>query len=266
MKVLTPEKDFSSFQKIFKEMQKKNQKIVFWQVSHGHRTICETHLISYNPEDRKLFFKRPDQDFLLALPIYFYDEAQELIFKSSGEIVTPDHIEVKFPAELRLLDAEADAALIKGYKIQTFWSSKSKGTPDLSDEIIRVKSMKERSTRDQEFLGQEFDDVSLDEEDKLYADKRESPRVRPKAEKLVKLKNAGDSRIHLLKLFDLSRGGMGFLTYNPDKFPKGGQIYVTGFDAFDLDDPLLGTIVASRPVDGANVEFKIGVKFTEGQE
>jgi hypothetical protein len=107
--------------------------------------------------------------------------------------------------------------------------------------------------------------VSLDEEEKLFADKRESPRMRPKSGKLVKVMKKGESKIIIMKLFDLSQGGMAFLTMNPNDYPKGSEIFVTGFDAFDLDDPLVGTVMSHRNVDELNLEFKIGIKFHEGQ-
>jgi hypothetical protein len=44
------------------------------------------------------------------------------------------------------------------------------------------------------------------------------------------------------------------------------EVFVMGFDAFDLDDPLVGIIMSQRAVDETNVEFKIGIKFSEGQE
>jgi hypothetical protein len=176
-------------------------------------------------------------------------------------------VAVSFPNEIRTLDDSEESITFRKNHLKTNWVTKAAtSSVDRYSDHVRVKSMKERSSRDQDFLNSKFDPVNLDEEDKLYADKRESPRVRPKGEKLVKVVRKGETQLHIMKLFDLSRGGMGFLTFTPDHFPKGSEIYVTGFDAFELDDPLIGTVMAHRAVDDTNVEYKIGVKFNEGQE
>ena len=49
---------------------------------------------------------------------------------------------------------------------------------------MRVKSMAQRSNRDQQLLKSEFG-LTVDEEDKLYADQRAAPRARPKDDKWV---------------------------------------------------------------------------------
>ena len=49
---------------------------------------------------------------------------------------------------------------------------------------------------------------NLDEEDKIFAGQRESPRARPKMEKFVKLIPIGNNQASFYKLFDLSRGGL----------------------------------------------------------
>lgn len=265
MKVITPDAGLASYKKIFKEMQDQKQKVVFWQVYQGKRTISETVLVSSNAEAQLMNYLPPDQEFVLSLPVFFYVEDQALIYKAQVEALTQTSLSLKFPLEMKLLDAESEVATFMDYKVKTFWSSTTTSGTERINDYVKVKSMKERSSRDQELLQQEFDYAGLDAEDKLFADKRESPRVRPKADKLVRLVRKGESKLHVMKLFDLSRGGMGFLTFKADDFPKNTEVFVTGFDAFDLDDPLIGTIVAHRPIEGSS-EVKIGVKFNDGQE
>jgi hypothetical protein len=131
---------------------------------------------------------------------------------------------------------------------------------------MRVKSMVERTARDQEFLNSEFDAVSLDEEDKLFAEKREAPRARFKDDKFVKVQTLESNILQILKLFDLSRGGMGFITLEPQLFPKGTKILIVGFEGFNLDDPLIAEVMSQRAVDELQIEFKIGCKFDQGQD
>lgn len=266
MKVINPDPAYASYVRIFKEVQGLKQKVVVWQLTpQGQRTVCETLLISYNVEAKSLNLLPPAESLDAGLPLYFYIEASEVIFKSTITSLTQTSMTASFPNEMRALDESEESVNFKKNHVSTMWISKTSSGADRLSDTVRVKSMKERTSRDQEFLNTEFD-MSLDEEDKLYADKRESPRVRPKADKLVKVVRKGEVKVHVMKLFDLSRGGMGFLTYTPEHFPKTAEIYVTGFDTFELDDPLIGTVMSHRPVDETNTEFKIGVKFNDGQE
>lgn len=268
MKVITPDQGYSSFLKIFKEVQGLKHKVVIWQLGEGgRRIVSETVFISYSGDTKTINLLPVPEALNPALPLYFFIEASEVIFKARIESMGQKFIAVDFPNEIRTLDDSEESIRFQKNHLSTNWVTKTASSSvDRINDLVRVKSMKERSTRDQDFLNTEFNPVNLDEEDKIYADKRESPRVRPKGDKLVKVVRKGESKLHVMKLFDLSRGGMGFLTFTPDHFPKGSEIYVTGFDAFELDDPLIGTVMAHRAVDETNVEFKIGVKFNEGQE
>lgn len=145
---------------------------------------------------------------------------------------------------------------------------KVKGSgPSQEANVVKAKAMSQRSNRDRDFLKKEFDPTSsLEAEEKMFASKRESPRARPKKDKWVKVQRKGDSQIHFLRLFDLSRGGMGFIALGDQDFPKGSDIHVLGFDEFDLDDPIVGKVMSLRPLDDTQIEFKIGVKFSEGQD
>ena len=138
---------------------------------------------------------------------------------------------------------------------------------NLGSSNIAVKNMLQRSSRDQELLNNhEWHMPSVDEEDLMFVDKRESPRARPKSEKWVKIRKAGEQEINLFKLFDLSRGGMSFIAIGETDYPKDCEINVTGFETFDLDDPLVGKVMSLRPMDETLIEFKVGVKFNEGQD
>ena len=266
MKVIHLNEAVSSFQKVFKEVQGLKQKVVIWQVLQGHRSICDTLLVSYNQELRILDVLPGDSEVILSHPLYFYLEDQQIIFKSTVESRNAASISVRWPAELQFLDEEENIKIKNVKSVQTFWSSRIHGGVERINDFIRVKTMKDRTSRDQDFLQGEFDHTTLDEEDRFFSGKRESPRVRPKADKLVKIVKKGDEKVNVMKLFDLSRGGMGFLTVNPSQYAKGTEIFVTAFDAFELDDILIGTIVSLRPVDESNVEFKVGIKFNEGQD
>lgn len=250
-------------------MQSSSSKLVVWQVLEtGERSVVESKLNSFHLETGLLHFELQKPKSLNGfLPIFFYSRDGLFIFKTKISDMKSNVFSVTLPDEIKLLE-EPDITFIKGsagvdlaepWKVKRLNFDRDRG-PD----YMKVKSMAERSTRDQDFLNNEFS-VSLDEEEKMYADKRESPRARPKADKWVKVLPEGSDDPQLLKLFDLSQGGIGFVTMEKHMFPKGSKILVVGFAEFDLDDPLIGQVMSHRPIDDTKIEWKIGCKFDEGQ-
>ena len=271
MRVIKADTGFLFYEKIFKQLMNNQSRLVVWQVSmDGERQVTQTRLNSYHMESGKLFFEIESKEKVAEeLPIYCYAEDGPLIFKAEIQDLYETNISVNIPAEIKILE-ESEATLIQGQTGQDFsdvWKVKrlDLNPPDGSLDIMKVKSMAERSTRDQELLNNEFG-LSMDEEDKLFADKRESPRARPKIDKWVKVAKLQGNGPEMYKLFDLSRGGMGFVSFSEDEFTKGSEVHIVGFNDFDLDDPLVGKVMSLRPIDGVQSEFKIGVKFSEGQD
>lgn len=241
-----------------------------WQLhASDSRQVYESQLNSFHFESGLLHFEAPFATMDPSLPVFCYAEDGQLIFKTAIEDMKDSVVSFLIPSEIKLLE-DPDVSFIHGQiglDLSPVWRTKRIDLDALEDgsDILKVKSMAERSGRDQEFLNNEFDSVSLDEEEKMFADKRESPRARPKKDKWVKVKIADDPEVHFVRLFDLSRGGLGFVVMEPDKFLKGAQVQVVGFDEFDLDDPLMGKIMSHRAIDEIQIEFKVGVKFDEGQ-
>lgn len=272
MKIIRSDSGFLLYKRIFKHLQANQSVIVVWQVLAHGREIGETRLSSFHAGSQLLHLElQPAFQLDPSEPLYCYAEDGQLIFKTGITEIREKNFTAYMPEELKLLEDD-EVTVIKGQSgvdLSDVWKVKRlrlEDGPDDLTETTRVKSMAERSSRDQDFLNQEFNLLSVDEEDKIFADKRESPRARPKKDRWVKVIVLGKSEIQLERLFDLSQGGMGFLTTFPDHFPKGSEIHIVGFDEFDLDDPLIGQIMSQRPLDDTQVEFKIGVKFNEGQE
>jgi hypothetical protein len=271
MRVIKSDTGFLYYEKIFKQLMNNQSPLVVWQLSReGERQITHTLLNSYHMESGKLFFDIESKEKVQEdLPIYCYAEAGPLIFKAEIQDLYETNISVNMPQEIKILE-DAEAILIKGNTgedLSDVWKVKRLeiGPIDTSPDIMKVKSMSERSTRDQDLLNNEFG-LSVDEEDKLFAEKRESPRARPKIDKWVKVAKLAGNGPEMFKLFDLSRGGLGFVAFSETEFTKGSEIHIVGFNDFDLDDPLVGKIMSLRPIDGTQSEFKIGVKFSEGQD
>lgn len=258
--------------KILKEIHSHDCTLIIWQFNPEtkERRISESKINSVQFEDGKLNLIRPrEYDMSSNLPLYFYSEEEQVIFKSEITELKDNLFSVQSPLEIKLLD-EDDVSPVtnsKGINITTVWKSRrSNYIENAEPDILRVKSLAERTTRDQDFLNQEFQRVSLDEEDRIFADKRESPRGRPVEDKHVKVETVVDNKIHELKIFDLSRGGIGLVVKDLTSFPKGSKIKILSFDDFTLDDPLIAEVMSHRPIENEEQEVKVGCKFEEGQD
>jgi hypothetical protein len=269
MRVIKSDSGFLAFQKLFKSMQVNNSPVTIWQVTEtGERKISISRLNSFHLESALIHFELPeDNKILKELPLYVYSEDTQIIFKSDVSDVKNNVFSLLFPSEIKLLE-EPDVTVVKGrtgVDISGVWKTKRvQIEEERKPDYMVVKSMRDRTSRDQEFLNNEFN-PTLDEEDKLFADKRETPRARPKIDKMVKIKTLASDEVQMFKLFDLSQGGMSFITMYPDVFPKSDLIQIMGFEEFNLDDPLIARVMSHRAVDDTQIEFKIGCKFEEGQ-
>jgi hypothetical protein len=271
MRVIKSDTGFLYYEKIFKQLMANQSDLVIWQLSpeNGERQISRSRLNAFHMESGKLFVQVDSQNKVKAfLPLYCFAEDGPLIFKANIQDISDSNVSLSMPDEIKVLEDPEVVHIhgCTGHIINTPIIKRIDVSPiDTSLDIMRVKSMAQRSSRDQELLNNEFG-LSLDEEDKLFADKRETPRARPKVDKWVKLAQLQGSGPIIYKLFDLSQGGMAFVSFDESEFAKGSEIHIVGFNDFDLDDPLVGNIMSIRPIDGELSEFKIGVKFSDGQD
>lgn len=273
MKVINPENGFLAYQKIFSNLQANRYTLVIWQLNpeSGKREINDSYLNSFRMDSMMLYLDLCEGAKVeMDLPLYCYSEDEQLIFKTSIHEIRKKMFTVIVPSEIRLLEEDERNAIKKQLGMDLnpniLKVKGPTGGPEFHGGYMVVKSMAQRSSRDQEFLTGEFaPEVSLEEEEKMYAGKRASPRARPKADKWVKMKLPDSDTIHKLKLFDLSQGGMSFITFDSQMFPKGSEIYLVGIANHELDDPLVGKIMSHRPVDEIQIEWKVGVKFDAGQ-
>ncbi|HXH30170.1 MAG TPA: PilZ domain-containing protein [Bacteriovoracaceae bacterium] len=274
MRVIKSETGFLAFQKIFRQLELSRSVLLFWQLDQasGRRQVSESTLRSFNLDKGFIYLELPKDSVVNSeLPIFCYAEEGQFIFKTSISSVKENNFTINVPSEVKLLEGAEITAIRSqiGIDLSNIWLVKRFQAEDettSATDFLKARTMLERSSRDQNFLNNEFDNVSIDEEERMFADKRESPRSRPKLEKWVKVKGQTTHQVHLLKLFDLSRGGMSFVVINPILFPKGSSVEIIGFDEFDLDDPLAGMVMSHRALDESQIEFKIGIKFNDGQE
>lgn len=273
MRIISSETGFLVFRKLFQQLLSSQSPVVIWQnfAPTGEKVRCQSLLNAFHFESKKLYFTPMNGDVAQFSPgpIFLYSEHEQIIFKSSLQNVA-EAICLDMPEELKLLE-DPEVAHIRGaigLDLQEVWKVKRLNVDKINQspvpDVMKVKSLSQRSGNDKQILNDELF-VTIDEEDKLFADKRESPRARPKQQKYVMVQNetGGTARF---PLFDLSQGGMGFVVRDEDLFPKGSMIYVYAIDAKVLDDPLIGKVMSVRSIDESKLEFKVGVKFEEGQE
>jgi hypothetical protein len=260
------------YKKILKDIHSHECKIIIWQFNPEtkERRISESKINSVHLESGVLNFIRPENyDLKSELPLYFYSEEEQVIFKSEIRELMEKNFSIHTPSEIKLLDEE-DVTIVSGtsgINISTLWKSRRSNYIESHQvDMMRVKSLAERSSRDQDFLNQEFHRISLDEEDRLFADKRESPRGKPVLDKWIKIGTLTDENVYDFKIFDLSRGGVGFITEDTSPFPKGSKVKILAFDDFILDDPLYAEVMSHRPLDMEGIGTKIGCKFDSGQD
>lgn len=269
MKVVRSDTGFLVYQKIFKQLMANSCVLVLWQndPTSGQRFVSPAILSTYNFQSGRFHVLLVQQlSPKKNLPLYCYSKFGQILFKTTIHNLKNATCSLSIPSEIQLLEHQ-DAENLNGkVSYNDVWNNHNKFSEEIDNDEVKVKSMSERSERDKEFLSHELNSISLDEEDKLFADKRESPRARPKMEKFVKLNPKGNSDSSFYKLFDLSQGGLGFITTEKNLFPKGIQVQILGFEQFDLDDPLIGTVMSQRPLDDLGIEFKIGIKFLDGQD
>jgi len=274
VKVFNQENGFLVFQKIFGGLMTNNIPFVIWQLDSGinKRYIFESKLNTFSLEKKILNFGPFDTQMLqLSLAVYCYSEEAQVIFKTTLKEIRETSFSLVLPKEITLLeDEERDKVLVQiGINLNSYQTRLKRmnfGIPELTYEVgAKIKSMAQRTSRDQDLLLHEFGPISVDDEDALFASKRESPRARPKNEKWVVVKLADTNKMYRFKLFDLSQGGMGFITIDQTAFTSGTTIYLLGIDQNLLDDPLIGKVMSQRPMDQTEIEWKIGVKFDDGQ-
>ena len=70
-----------------------------------------------------------------------------------------------------------------------------------------------------------------------------------------------DGNGDLYALYDLSQGGMSFLSFDPSTFSKGDKVTCTELDGKKFPKALVGEVVAIRTMEHVDEQIKICVKF-----
>ncbi len=248
MKNVSPGTNAQAYKKFFTDVVKFRNTLVLWQVGPQGRRVVE----GAEPQelgDEVLRLRAPGPELATGV-LFAYSADRGAIFKCDLIDCRGEEWTLALPGELCFLDDD-DVFRIKGVGV------------DLSQAPWRVKSAP-RSARDSAIFDEQLASITLAEEDKLFADKREAPRARPKVDKIIGLRHFGKlGEEQSYKLFDLSRGGMGFLSYVDGAFKKGDIVQLTNMDGQELDDPIRGEVMSVRDLMPEQVGWKVGVKFVD---
>jgi len=258
MKYVSSEDGFLVFQKFFADVIKGGTDLVLWQfIADGtNRLIHHTTVSSYKPDKGFFQVSNSEEGSFKFAPgtIFGWVESEGVIFKTEALSAQGHGLSMKVPEKL---------AFLEGPELQVFRGSTALKTDVSLWKVKRLSNGAERSANDQAILGQGLEAMSILEEDKLFADKREAPRVRAKGNKRITVCVA--ERPDTAKeypLFDLSRGGLSYVVEKETVFGRGMAIHVMAIEDNKLDSPLAGEVMSVRALDDGS-GFKVGVKFVD---
>jgi len=272
MKLLTKLDNYLEIHSLLSEAIDEHEVVVSWQKSESDRSIRITELLELDDIKDQLVFKQSPSETLNQTETYFFFKDQKIIFKSSLSDSSENSFLIDFPAELKNLEeTEVKELDINGYLDQNVFFVAGAGrandpglmSADLSADKMSTKwTMNSMSSKDSELFAQELSFVTLDEEDRIYADKREAPRARPPEGKTVGvIKKDHPETVLDFPLFDLSQGGLGFLIEDKDLYQVGDHLLVTQFGSKAFDQPMEVEIKAIRDTDQSATTFKVGCAF-----
>lgn len=252
MKILDVQNDFNKLSEYFDKLDQNQYSVVLWQFdpSQNCRVFYRTNLDQLEKEDKKLLLRdQTDREFdFKENEVFGYIEAFQSIFKTSILDQSSDKILIAFPEKLHFLEAKQRET------IQNVFSEIDSALVDGSVEPLYQS--------DEDIFQSELDQfLSPDEEDKLFADKRIAPRARPKKTKMVTISRIQDDKMKIYELYDLSQGGMAFLSLEENYFQVSDEIHVHAFDQKSFEVPMIAQVMSTRPADELGVQFKIGLKF-----
>ena len=96
---------------------------------------------------------------------------------------------------------------------------------------------------------------------------RNAPRAKPPEGKMIIVQTKDMSKSQeTLPLYDLSRGGMGFMTFSESAYAKGEVLNVYGFDNKSFDEPMFAIIRSVREADEMGIQFKCGCQFIDAMK
>ncbi|MCO4755547.1 MAG: PilZ domain-containing protein [Bacteriovoracaceae bacterium] len=277
--------------KYFQDLIASKKAALVWQVDKdsNKRNLYRVILLACRREEDLLRAESIERLREFSLPeddVYFYVEKNQLMFKSPKLSIDKLEFSGTLPSQLMILNEDEHERILEAFaeldpkrKEELLdYSKKKKAPPEYefgeagkkgyefeSSKAPEKTSPYEESTqsdRDKAIFEEELSFITLDEEDKLYADKRNAPRARPPEGKMVTMQLAdGSQKSSTHTLFDLSRGGIAVLTLEQKEYKAGDIVHIQSFDDRVLDAPMIAEVKSVREADDQGIQFKVGMQF-----
>lgn len=237
----------------FERLKSARFQFLLWQVEEGGNRQTTSAKLHSVVADKALHFIQTSQDLSMLSEgiVYLFCPNDNSICRST----VVDHSEtliLSWPQEIMILDNQDFLSVVKNLMPQ-------------SKDYMLVNGFydgEKRSAKDLELIYDQINYTALDEEDVAFKERRESPRGRPKFQKEVELSLSGkESHKGRFELFDLSRGGMSFLSGSEAQFPPGSVVDIYTFNEQILEVPIKGQVMSVRELE--KKKFKVGIKFLE---
>lgn len=292
MKKISIQENPDLYKSTLNKLLNAGDKLVVWQLQDSERIIklCTINKVDFESNEFTLDILSGSTENIKTGDVFFFAKDESLIFKTSFISTTGKRSLYSLPKEInKIIDEDAPAwmsgidfndlnVFVKGYglsnipKESTFIHGKgraninnethmrlnSKNATEHISTVWRIDSM---SKHDSELFETELSFIGLDEEDRLFADKRSTPRARPPKDKKVRVEFKASLNGELFPLFDLSQGGLGFITNDKEKFQVDQKLNILGFDNNNFQTPMVVIVRAIRDTDDSGANFKIGCSF-----
>lgn len=242
--------NLSKLQDYFNKLGEHKFSLLLWQMDkdQSRRKVIRAEVSAHEEDTRKLRLVGQDTFNFKDPMVYVYIEAFQSIFKAEALEQDNTNIALNYPLEMRFLEPEFRNLIQNAFQ---------KIDPTLVSGTIDVAYQ-----TDADIFQAELDEfLSPDDEDRMFADKRSTPRARPKKTKMVTASVEGSDDIKIYELFDLSQGGMSFLCLEENFFEKSNTVLIHAFDEKSFESPMVAEVMSIRPADELGVQFKVGLKF-----
>ena len=289
MKTYELEGNEAYYQSFFESLKDLQTPLISWQVEvDGSKNVLRVQVADFHLQSRGITFSTEEagNSFFNTGLVFFFSKEKHAIFKAQvgmlpAELMKLDEDEIEeFTNKYQLDKSEF---FVKGHGFANKKSAKQmvrgKGEANIqtagymkyeaehTTERIDTKwHMSSMSKRDADLFETELSFILIDAEDEKYASKRATPRARPPKGKQILVSKSGGAD-HLknqsYSLFDLSRGGVSFLTSIEAEFEVGTQINILGFDSNEFDEPMIADVRAVRETDETRSLFKVGCSFND---
>ena len=243
----------------FHVLQENKSRFLLWkkQVSgeQRQRVICA--IYSSNLVENEVHFidltgqSKAEDMFSEEKELFCFNPDKNLLFKSSIKEIKTTTIVLNFPARVNIINS-------KDVKIILPELSDYKLSSNKNETVSEVKKQEQPASSDETSI------ETVEEAEKKFAEARNSPRGKASGEQVIEVvftsgPKTGERAYY--ELFDLSVGGLSFITFDEEEVPKGTTLNITNLGGSEKKPPIKAEIASLALLSEDSNEFKIGVKF-----